>query len=176
MDEVVIDDAEIVAAIHGVEELLAHAHERGCAAGREIQPADQFQPSRLGGFMKLGRVVLGRRVAPGRDRRVDSGAIVAEGGRQRLEERDARSDRQRRIVRKDFVGKREAGGLAAARQQRLAEFDKTGRALARRLAALAHDQRAAAVGDALQHFAEKGGVHRLIRSGRQKTANDRRRR
>jgi hypothetical protein len=35
----------------------------------------------------------------------------------------------------------------------------------RRLAPLALDQRPAAVGDALQHFAEEGGIHRVIPSG-----------
>jgi hypothetical protein len=36
----------------------------------------------------------------------------------------------------------------------------------RRLAPLALDQRATTVGDALQHFAEKGGVHGVIPSGK----------
>jgi hypothetical protein len=36
----------------------------------------------------------------------------------------------------------------------------------RRFAPLALDQCAAAVRDALQHFAEKGGVHRIIPSGK----------
>ena len=61
---------------------------------------------------------------------------------------------------KDLVGERHAGGLAAAGQQRLAEFDQTvGFALpaprrSRRISARL------AVGDALQHLAEERGVHR----------------
>jgi hypothetical protein len=35
-----------------------------------------------------------------------------------------------------------------------------------RLAPLALDKGAATVGDALQHFAEEGGVHRVIPSGK----------
>ena len=41
--------------IHGVEQLLAHAHERRGAAGREIEPAEQFQPPRLAGVVQFGR-------------------------------------------------------------------------------------------------------------------------
>jgi hypothetical protein len=36
----------------------------------------------------------------------------------------------------------------------------------RRLAPLAFDQRATAVGDALEHLAEEGGVHRVIPYGK----------
>ncbi len=114
------------------------------------------------GLMKLGRGFVGRRLAPGRDGGVDAGAIVAERGGERLEKGDARPDRQFRVARQDFLGQRDAGGFAAAGEQLLAQFDDAGRALMRRLAALAHDQCAAAVGDALQHVAEEGGVHRFI--------------
>ena len=135
MNKIVVDDAEIVAMIHGVEELLAHAHQRRGAAGREIEPAEQFEPARLGGAIQLGRGIGGRRLPPGGDRGIDAGAIVAEGCRQRLEEGDARSDRQRRIVGENLVGERHAGGLAAAGKQRLAELDQAVRALTRRLPA-----------------------------------------
>ncbi len=160
MDEIVVDDAEIVAVIHGVDQLLAHAHQRRGAAGREIEPAEQFEPARLAGVMQLGRGFVGRRLLPVFDRRLDAGAIGAEGGGQRLEEGDPRPDRQILVAAEDVAGQRHAGGLAAAGQQRLAQLEQAGRALMRRLAAL--NQGAAAVGDALQHFAEKGGIHRIL--------------
>ena len=160
MDEVAVDHAQVVAAIHGVEELLAHAHQRRRAAGREIEPAQEFQPARLGGAMQFGCGLRRLIDAPGRNRFVDARAIMAERGRHRLEESDARSDRQVGIFVEDLVGERHARGLPATRQQFLAELDEAGGALVRRLAALAQDQGAAAVRDALQHFAEKRGVHR----------------
>ena len=51
MDEIVIDHAEIVAVIHGVEQLFSHAHQGGGAASGEIKPAEQFKPPRLAGMV-----------------------------------------------------------------------------------------------------------------------------
>ena len=48
MNKVGVDDSQIVAMIERVEQLLAHAHQRRGAAGRQIEPAKQFQPARLG--------------------------------------------------------------------------------------------------------------------------------
>ena len=53
MDEIGVDDGESSRLIHGVEQLLAHAHQRGGAAGREIEPAEQLLPARLGCGMQL---------------------------------------------------------------------------------------------------------------------------
>ena len=68
--KVVVDGGEIVAMVHRVEQLLAHAHQRGGAAGREIEPAEQLLPARLGRAMKLG----GRGVASGRARQAATAA------------------------------------------------------------------------------------------------------
>ena len=162
MDEIGVDHRQIVAMIHGVEQLLAHAHQRGGAAGREIEPAQEFEPPRLGDTMQLGRVRGRRRFAPGRDGGVDPRPIVAEHARQRLEEGDTRADGQLGILGKDLVCQRHAGRLAAAREQILAKLDEAGRARARRLAPVAPDQGAAAVGDTLQHLAEERGIHRIF--------------
>jgi hypothetical protein len=115
--------------------------------------------------VQLVGVVRRRCLPPGRDRAIDAGTIVAESGGERLEKGDARPGRELGIAGQDVLGERHAGRLAAAGQKFLALFDEAGRALMRRLAALAPDQRAAAVGDALQHFAEERGVHRFIPSG-----------
>ena len=53
---------------HRVEQLLAHAHQRGGAARREIEPAEQFLPARLGRLMHLGGGLVVRLVLPGLDR------------------------------------------------------------------------------------------------------------
>ncbi len=57
MNEILVDGGKVVAAmIHGVEQLLAHAHQRRGTAGGEIEPAEQFETARLGGVIELGAV------------------------------------------------------------------------------------------------------------------------
>ena len=63
MEEVVVDDGEIVAMIHRVEQLLAHAHQRRRAAGREIEAAEKLEPPRLGRAMELGGGRVGGRAS-----------------------------------------------------------------------------------------------------------------
>ena len=55
MHEIVVDRGEIVAVVEHVHQLLAHMHQRDGAAGREIEPAEQFLPARLGGGMHFRR-------------------------------------------------------------------------------------------------------------------------
>ena len=69
---------EVVAVVQRVDQLLAHAHQRGGAAGREIEPAEQLLPARLGGAhaprrrsrptARRARRRWPRRAAPGRGR------------------------------------------------------------------------------------------------------------
>ena len=166
MDEIVVDNREIVAMIHGVEQLLAHAHQRRGTARSEIEPAKQFEPPRFAGGVKIGRGCVRRRLPPGGNGAIDPRLIVTEGSGQRFEEGDARPGCQLGVTRQNFLRQRHAGSLAAAGQQVLAQFNQTRRTFMGRLAPLALDQGAAAVGDALQHFAEEGGVHRVIPSGK----------
>jgi hypothetical protein len=162
VNEVIIDDAEIVAVIHRVEQLLAHVHQRSGTSGREIEAPKQLQPPRLAADMKRGGGLVRRRLTPSGDRALDGRPVVTEGPGQGFEEGDARSGGQFGIAREYFLRQRHAGSLAAAGQQVLAELDQTRGAFMRRFAPLALDQCAAAIRDALQHFAEKGGVHRVI--------------
>ena len=125
MDEVVVDGPEVVLAMgEHVEQLLAHAHQRDGAAGREIEPAEQLLPARLGGRMHLGCGLVGRIVAPGGNRRLQAGRVGPEALRQRLEEGDARAGREFRVAGEDIARHRDAGGLAAAGQQVVAELDQ----------------------------------------------------
>ena len=101
MDEIVVDDGKVVAVIHRVEKLLAHANQCRGAAGREIQPAEQFQPARLAGAMSSAAASADGE-PPGGDRGIDARRIVAERARQRLEKGDARPGRQLGIVGQEF--------------------------------------------------------------------------
>ena len=74
VDEILVDRGEVVAMVHRIEQLLAHAHQRGGAAGRQIEPAQQLLPARLGRAMDLGRGGIGGRALPGRDRGIRAAA------------------------------------------------------------------------------------------------------
>ena len=89
-------------------------------------------------------------------------AVRSEPVGQRLEKGDARADRQLGILGENFAGERDARCLAAAGQQFLAQIDQVFRTRGRIAAAVARaiEQRPAAVGDAVEHLAEEGRVHR----------------
>ena len=82
---------------------------------------------------------------------------MPEGARQRLEKGDARPDGELVIAAENLPRQRHAGRLAPVRQQLLAEIGEALAALGEVLAALACavDQRAPALRDRLQQFAEK---------------------
>jgi hypothetical protein len=168
VEEVIVDHGEIVAMIHGVDELLAHAHQRRRSAGGEVEAAEQLEPSRLGGAMELGGGEVRRRGLPGRDRRAEPRAVGSEAPRQHLEKGDAGTSRELGVARQDFAGERHAGGFAAAGEQVLAQLGEIGRALLGDLAPVARaiDQGAAALRNGLQHVAEKGGIHGVARMSR----------
>ena len=52
MDEVPVDRRKILAVIHGVHQLLTHAHQRRGAAGREVEATEQFEPLGFGSAMQ----------------------------------------------------------------------------------------------------------------------------
>ncbi len=163
MDEIGIDRLEVVAVVERIEKLLAHAHQRGGAARREIEPAQQLLPARFGGGVNLGGGLVGRRGLPGGDGGVEPLAVRAEAVGQRLEKGDARPGRQLGVFGEDLLGQRHAGGLAAAGQQFLAQLGQRLRARRGLAAAVARaiEQRPAALGNAVEHLAEEGRVHGL---------------
>ena len=103
MHEIGIDRLEVVAMIERVEQLLAHAHQRGGAARREIEPAQQFLPARLGRGVHFGGGLVGRLGLPGGDRGIEPLAVRTEAVRQRLEEGDARPGGQLGVFGEDFL-------------------------------------------------------------------------
>ena len=110
MDEVPVDRHEILAVIHGVHQLLAHAHQCGGAARCEIEATEQFEPLGFAGAMQRGRGFGRRRLLPGGDRGVNAGAIMTKRRFQRLKKCDARSDRQRRVASQNIARERDAVG------------------------------------------------------------------
>ena len=156
MEEVVVDHREIVAMIHCVHQLLAHAHQRGGSAGRKVEAPEQLEPSRLGCTVDLGCCRVRGRALPGSDCGAEPFSVHAEAARKRLEEGDARTGRQFGVAREDFAGERHPRGFAAAGQEILAELGEVGRALLGDTSPVARavDERAAAFRDRLQHIAE----------------------
>ena len=140
MDEIVVDRGEIVAVAQHVDQLLAHAHQRGRAARRQVKPAEQLLPARLGGSVHFRRGFVIRLRAPGGDRRFHARGIGAEALSQRLEEGNARAGGQLAIAAEDFARAGNAGGLAAARQEMLAQLDQALGARARIAAPVARQQ------------------------------------
>ena len=164
MDEIVVDGRQVVAMVERVHQLLAHAHQRRGAAGRQIEPAKQFLPARLGGGVHLAP--RSRRPACRARRR--SPVSMRAGStpkrlRQRLEEGDARPGGELAVAAEDFARQRHAGGLAAAGQQVLAQLDQAFGAGGGLAAPVARQQRAAALGNGLQQFPEERGVHFKLR-------------
>ncbi len=103
------------------EEVGAHGDEVLGAAGRAIEPAEQFLPARFGQIMQSRRGGCVRIAAIGCDSLVELAMVGAEITRQRREEFGAGRFRKSRIGIERLTGDQCAGRLAAPRQQRLAE-------------------------------------------------------
>jgi hypothetical protein len=112
--------------------------------------------------MQVGGGGIGGGVVPRFYRSGDALAVGPEAGRQRLEQRDARTGGQPGVAREDFACECDAGRLAAAGQQVLAQFGEVLGPRNHDLAAVAPavKQRATALRNGLQHFAKEGRVHR----------------
>ncbi len=106
-------------------------------------------------------VEIARVGLPGGDRVVELLRLVTEARRQRLEEGDPRSGRQLRVAGQNIGGERDARGLAPSGQEFLAKLCDALRAVRRRRSTVPReiDQRAAALGDRGQQFAEERCVH-----------------
>ena len=108
------------------EQIGAHRHQVAGAAGCAVEPADQFLPPRLGGKMQIAGVVVAGLRAPGLDRLRQLFAVRTVIARQRLEECQPAGVVEVVIAVEHLARHRGAGGLAAAGQQRLAQFDQVG--------------------------------------------------
>ena len=133
--------------------------ERDGAARRQIEPAEQFLPARLGSPMNFGGGCVAGPLAPGGDGGLHARRIGTETFAQRLEKGDARSGGELVVAAEDFARTGDAGGLAAAGQKILAQLDQALGAGTRLAAPAARQKRAAALGNGLQKLSEERGVH-----------------
>ena len=126
MDEVGVDLPEVVLAmLEHIDQLLAHAHQSGGAAGREIEPPEQLLAARLGGGVHFRRGFVVGLAAPDGDGRLHTRGIRPETFGQRLEKGDARAGGEFRVAHEDFTGECDARGLATAGEKMLGQFHET---------------------------------------------------
>ena len=124
MDEIGVDRRQPGIGLAGIHQHLAHADERGGAARRVVQAADEFLAAGLGRPLQARqRLGVGGR-APGVDGGLDGLHVGAEMAGERLQE-----DQPGLVVGglefgKQTRGQRQARSLAAARQKLLAEIDQ----------------------------------------------------
>ena len=143
-----------------VKELLAHVDQRGRAAGREVEAAEQLLAARLRCEMQFRDGFIALIALPGLDRGGKPLAVRAEALRKRLEHRDARAGLELGVAGQDVACERDTGRFAAAGQQVFAKLDDAfGLGCRPTAIAGAVEQCPAALGDRLQHFAEERGVH-----------------
>ena len=160
MHEIVVNRREVAPPFKRFDQMPPHRDEGLGSAGREVEPADQFLPARLGRFVQHGRRVIGLVLGVSLTGFGEPLAVGPVGPRQRLEEGDAFAGLHLPEFVKDVARERGPRCLTAAGKKMLAELEKRRRArLTGRTARAAGEERAAAVGDRLKHFAEKACVH-----------------
>ena len=112
--EIAVDRFEIGMVAQAGKQVLAHRHQRRSAAGRAVQPADQFLPARFGRGMKPGRGDFAGIAHIGLRGLFQRRLIGAEFRRQGAEERRPASRIERRIGIEKIARQRHAGRFAAA--------------------------------------------------------------
>ena len=118
MHEIAIDNGERRVLLHELQQVGAHRDQRGGAARRAIEPAEQLMTTRLGGVVDLAR----RRFVAVRlelgDRVPHPLAIGPEIVGERAEERRMIARIERPIAADDLGGERDPRSLAAPVDQR----------------------------------------------------------
>ena len=165
MHHVAVECCQILVALDQGEQIGAHRHQFAGAARCAVEPADQFLAPRLGCKMQIAGIGVARLRAPALDR-----AATAVRGRARSRGRasakkEAAAGRVEIVVAVEhFARHRGAGSLAAARQQRLAQFEQFGGVFFPIRGRAAPQQRAAAFGNRRKQVGEKSGGHRWVES------------
>ncbi len=159
MNDVAVERVEIAVAFHRAEQVGAHPHQLAGRPRRAVEPAKQLLPPRLGSEMQVAGVIVRRFCAPGLDRLCQPCAVGTVVPRQRLKEGEPRAGVEFVIAVEHFARHRDAGRLAAARQQRLAQLDQFGGILLAVGVAAPAQQRAPALGNRGQEVGEKGVGH-----------------
>ena len=120
MHDIAIERGQILVAMHEIEQIGAHRHELAGAAGCAVEPADQLLPPRLGGKMQVAGVGIIRLRSPVLDRLRQSLPVRPVIAGEALEERTPACLVEVMVAIEHLARHCGAGGLAAARQQRLA--------------------------------------------------------
>src|SRR5205085_1453888 len=149
-----------------VHEVFPHGYERGGAAGREIETAEQLLPARLGRKMQFGGGDVGTLARPSIHGCIDPFAVNPEARAQRFEEGDTGTGGQFVVAYENLARERDPRGFAAPGQQFLTQFDQALRTCRGVTAPIprAIDQRAATLRNGLEHLTEKRGVHTVLTS------------
>jgi len=109
--------------------------------------------------MHLGRCRVRRRRAPRVDGLIHLRPVDTEALRQCLKESDPRPNRERAVTGENLAGKRDAGSFPPTGQKMFAQLDEVFGTRRRIATPVTGKQRAAALGNRLQQFPEKRGVH-----------------
>ncbi len=159
MHDVAVERRQILVALHQGEQVGAHRHQVAGAAGRAVEPAHQLLPPRLGSEMKIAGIGVVRLRAPALDRPRQPFAVGAEVACQRLEERQPAGGVEVVVTVEHVARHRGAGSFAAARQQRLAQFEQFGGVLAGDGRLAPPKQGAAALGNRREQVGKEGVGH-----------------
>ena len=160
MHDVAVERGEILCGLHVSEQVGAHRDQFAGAARCAVEAADQLLPPRLGGEMQR----RWRRRRPGCarqafDRLGELAAVGPEIADQRLEKGPAAVGVEVVIAVEHVARHRGARRLAAAGQQRLAQFDQVLGIVLAVVGSAAAQQRAAAFGNRGEQVGEKGVGH-----------------
>ena len=159
MDDVAVERGEVLVAIHVSEQIGPHRDQVAGSPRRAVEAADQLLPPRLGCEMQIAAVAVARVRLPGLDRVRKLLPIRSEVARQRLEEA-APAGLVEIVIAVEYLARhRGARGFAAARQQRLAQFDQAGSTLPAVGRVAAAKKAAAALGDRRKQVGKEGIGH-----------------
>ena len=163
MHDVAVERRQILVALRQRKQVGAHRDQFAGAAGRAVESADQFLAPRLGRKMQVAGIVIARLRAPAFDRLRQFFAVRAEVAGEGREERQPAGGVERVVAVEHVARDRNAGSLATARQQRLAQLQQFGGVLRCAGRAAAPEQGAAALGNRREQVGEKGVGH-VVRS------------
>ena len=149
---------KVLVALSKRKQAGAHRNQFAGAAGGSVEPADQRLAPRLRRKMQVAGIVVARLRAPALDRLRQLFAIRAKVAGKSCEELLPSGGVERLVAVEHVACDRDAGRLAAARQQLLAQRQQLGSILWGVGRAAAPEQRAAAFGNRRKKVGEEGVV------------------
>ena len=113
MHEIAIHDLEGGIGAQQFQQVLAHVHQRGRAAGGPVEAAKNFLPPRLGRIVDGGASLVARFFRPRLDGLAEFCGVGSKLIRQRAEESEFSGLIQRRVILQKLARKRCARRLAS---------------------------------------------------------------